>query len=107
MPWFNFSSVFCPHRSRTQYINPAPDRHRVLETGIIAGGSFDASIEIALEAFEFFDLESEAARAYASNSAKRIRETWKEALKKEGASAQEVTQCANAFERGDSEKALQ
>ncbi|MDE2914138.1 MAG: type II toxin-antitoxin system HipA family toxin [Paracoccaceae bacterium] len=88
-------------------INPAPERHRVLETGIIAGGSFDASIDIALEACEFFDFKPEEARAYASNAARTIRETWKEALKNEGVSAQEVKQYTDAFEHRDSEKALQ
>ncbi|MYA89018.1 MAG: hypothetical protein F4X97_11335 [Boseongicola sp. SB0662_bin_57] len=64
-------------------------------------------MEIALEACEFLDLEPEVARAYVSGAAKRIRETWKEALKKEGASAEEVKQYADAFEHDDSEKALQ
>ena len=33
-------------------INPAPSRHRVLETGIVQGGSFDASLDNAIEACE-------------------------------------------------------
>jgi len=43
-------------------INPSTSRHRVLETGIIQGGSFEASLEIALEASEFFDIKQEDAR---------------------------------------------
>ena len=42
-------------------INPLQSR-RVLRTGIIRGGSFDASLEIALEAAEFFDLTPDDAR---------------------------------------------
>jgi serine/threonine-protein kinase HipA len=43
-------------------INPSPSRHRVLETGIIGGGSFNASIDIAFDACEFFDLTPTAAK---------------------------------------------
>ena len=87
-------------------INPAPKRHRILETGIIAGGSFEASIEIALEACEFFDLKPEEARAYVSSAAETIRANWKALLKEEGASPQEVKLYSDAFEHEESEKAL-
>ena len=88
-------------------INPAPERHRVLETGIMAGGSFDASIEVAIEACEFFDLILGEAKASASHAARTIRENWKDALKHEGASSQEIKQYSGAFEHQDVEKALQ
>jgi len=87
-------------------INPAPERHRVLETGIVAGGSFDASIEIALEACEFFDLKLDDARAYSAFAANKIREGWKDALRHEGASSTEVKRYSPAFEHADNEKAL-
>ena len=87
-------------------INPAPERHRVLETGIIAGGAFDASIEIALDACEFFDLKTDDARKRASHIANTIHGGWKNALKKEGASPQDIRQYRDAFEHDDFEKAL-
>ena len=58
-------------------INPSPSRHRVLETGIVQGGSFDASIELALNACEFFDIESAQARKFATQTAKTIRTNWR------------------------------
>ncbi|MFK8081717.1 MAG: HipA domain-containing protein [Granulosicoccus sp.] len=37
-------------------INPSPSHHRVLETGIVQCGSFDASLDNAIEACELFDM---------------------------------------------------
>ena len=59
-------------------INPSPARHRVLETGIIQGGSFEASLEIALEASEFFDVKQEEARRKANGMADIIAGNWKQ-----------------------------
>lgn len=87
-------------------INPSPSRHRVLETGIIQGGSFDASLDIALEACEFFDLEPADARQYALEMAKIIANNWKQALHDEGASPDELRMYADAFEHLEIERAL-
>jgi serine/threonine-protein kinase HipA len=87
-------------------INPAPDRHRVLETGIIAGGPFNASIDLAIEGCEFFDIKPEDARANAFRMADVIQGNWKSVLKGEGASSQEVGLYRDAFEHDDSERAL-
>jgi len=57
-------------------INLSPSRHRVLETGIIQGGSFNASLEIAFEAAEFFDLTADEARLQVSKMAKTISTNW-------------------------------
>ena len=87
-------------------INPSPSRHRVLETGIIQGGSFDASMEIALNACEFFGIESEHARQTTSEMARSIVGAWRRALRDEGTSAQDIAFYKDAFEHRDCEYAL-
>ena len=87
-------------------INPSPSRHRVLETGIIQGGSFDASLDIALDAAEFFDLPPTDARRQASEMAKTIAKNWKQALSAEGTSPDDMRIYADAFEHREAEKAL-
>ena len=79
-------------------INPSPSRHRVLETGIIQGGSFDASMEIALEASEFFDVKLTDAKAQALDMAKTIAGHWKQRLRDEGCTAAEIQMYADAFQ---------
>ena len=87
-------------------INPAPSRHRVLVTGIIQGGSFDASIELALEACEFFDITPEVARRHATGMAGVIAGHWKRILREQGSSGDEIRGYAEAFEHTEAEKAL-
>ena len=87
-------------------INPSPSRHRILETGIIQGGAFDASLDIAIAACEFFALASKEARQQANSIATTIAGNWKEALRTEGATADDVKNYAVAFEHADAEKAL-
>lgn len=87
-------------------INPSPSRHRVLETGIIQGGSFDASLDIALQACEFFDLTPADARQQACQMAQMIAKNWKHAVREEGGSANDLRTYADAFEHTESEKAL-
>ncbi|MFQ6548547.1 type II toxin-antitoxin system HipA family toxin [Aestuariibius sp. 2305UL40-4] len=86
-------------------INPSPSRHRVLETGIIQGGSFEASLEIALEACEFFDLTLDDARQQAFQMAETIANNWKQALRNEGCSTTEVQSYADAFEHDETKHA--
>ncbi|MFT5042541.1 MAG: serine/threonine-protein kinase HipA [Hyphomicrobiaceae bacterium] len=87
-------------------INPSPSRHRVLETGIVQGGSFDASLDIALEACEFFDVKRSVATQQTSRMARTIVDGWKGALSQQGASSSELKVYASAFEHGEMEKAL-
>lgn len=87
-------------------INPSPSRHRVLETGIIQSGSFDASLEIALEACEFFDLKLEKAKEQASEMANIISRSWKQALRSEGCTPDDVQDYTNAFQHEESNRAL-
>lgn len=87
-------------------INPSPSRHRVLETGIVQGGSFDASLDIALGACEFFDLTIADAEQHALQIADTIAKNWKQILRGEGASSDEVRLYADAFEHIEADKAL-
>lgn len=86
-------------------INPSPSRHRVLETGIIQGGSFDASLDIALEACEFFDLTPGNARQLAFQMAETIANDWQQTLRGEGCSAGDLKSYADAFEHEESKRA--
>ncbi len=87
-------------------INPSPSRHRVLETGIIQGGSFEASLEIALEACEFFDVKVESAKAHLSEMADIISKNWKRALRSEGCTTDDVQTYADAFQHEEINRAL-
>lgn len=87
-------------------INPSPARHRILETGIVQGGSFAASLEIALEACEFFDVKVENAKADVSEMAKIISKSWKQALRSEGCTSDEVQNYADAFQHEEVNRAL-
>jgi len=86
-------------------INPSPSRQRVLETGIMQGKTLDASLDIALEACEFFDLELTEARKHAFKMANIIQQNWKQALRDEGASTEEVREYKDAFEHEEAKKA--
>lgn len=88
-------------------INPSPSRHRILETGIIQGGSFDASLEIALEACEFFDITPSDAGHQAFQMAETIAKNWKQALREEGCSTADAQSYADAFEHDESKRALE
>lgn len=79
-------------------INPSPSRHRVLETGIVQGGSFDASLDIALDACGFFDMGLAEAKQEVLNMARTVASNWKQVLRKEGASSEELRVYSDAFE---------
>lgn len=86
-------------------INPSPSRHRVLETGIIQGGSFDASMEIALDACEFFDVTLETGKVWAAEIAAILAHSWKEIFREQGASSDQIRSYAEAFEHEEAERA--
>lgn len=88
-------------------INPSPTRHRVLETGILQGGAFDASLDLAMEAAVFFDVAEPDAVEIINRLARIISGTWREALRREGASTAEQNLYCDAFEHSEIEKALQ
>lgn len=87
-------------------INPSPSRHRVLETGIIQGAAFDASLDIALEACDFFGVKPDSAKQQAREMAELIVGNWRQALREEGASSDEIRLYSDAFEHVATEKAL-
>ncbi len=87
-------------------INPSPSRHRVLETGVIQGGPFDASLDLALEACEFFNIAPDQARQHATGMSRTIAENWRQALLSEGVSQGALRQYVDAFEHSESEKAM-
>ncbi|MBW4706397.1 type II toxin-antitoxin system HipA family toxin [Roseobacter sp. YSTF-M11] len=87
-------------------INPSPSRHRVLETGIIQGGAFEASLEIALEACEFFDLKQEKASLITRDMATTLSGNWRGAMREEGMTGNEVRLYEDAFEHSESARAL-
>lgn len=87
-------------------INPSPLRHRVLETGIMQGGPFDASLDLALEACEFFNTMPINARQQAYQMAETIARHWKQAFRDEGVSSDNVRNYTDAFEHPEIEKAL-
>ena len=65
-------------------VNPAPDRNPHLETAILEGGAYDRSIALALEACEFFELPEREARQMIRETARRISDGWREALRQVG-----------------------
>lgn len=87
-------------------INPAPSRNRALETGILAGETFDASLDLALDASEFFDLNHDEAIEIAKGIAQVTSAHWREALRQQGASSNDVKVYVDAFEHEEVEKAL-
>ncbi len=87
-------------------INPSPDRHRVLETAIMEGGSFDASLETALEAAQFFDLSKEEAQTIAKDMANTLSAHWRNGLRDERTAASDIKEFAPAFEHDEMDMAL-
>lgn len=87
-------------------INPSPDRHRRLETAIIEGGSFDADLNIALEAAQFFDVGNQEARELVNAMAQITQDNWRETLRAEGCSTEDINQYRGAFEHEVTEQAL-
>ena len=58
-------------------INPAPTRQSMLQTGILEGESFEASLALALEAARHFDIEREDAERTASRMAAVVNGAWR------------------------------
>ena len=87
-------------------INPAPTRQRMLQTGILEGEPFEASLALALDSAGFFDIEREDAERMASRMAAIVNGAWRKALRAEGASAGEIDAFAGAFQHDAMEQAL-
>jgi serine/threonine-protein kinase HipA len=92
--------------SRMFDVNPQPERHRLLKTAIIEGEPFEASIEMAIEAAEFFSLAKSEARKRAGVMAREIHDTWQGTLRRHGVTGGDLNQLVPAFEHRDMELAL-
>ncbi len=65
-------------------VNPAPDRNPHLATAIIEGGPHDRSIILALEACEFFEIDTPEARALIREMAALVANGWRGSLRDAG-----------------------
>ena len=77
----------------------------ILEICIVSGESFDASLRVALDACGFFEWKSEDAKREASGMAKAITYNWKQALKQEDVTTNDVRIYADAFEYSETSHA--
>ena len=79
-------------------INPQPHRRRHLETGISELSGSEASIEAALEAAPFFEIDLDAARTMLGDMVRAIDSLWRIECRKSGMSARDTNSYASAFE---------
>lgn len=79
-------------------INPQPRRHRHLETGISELSGNEASIEAALDAAPFFEIDRDTARVMLRDMVGVIDERWQVECGGVGMNATEVKAYAPAFE---------
>ena len=70
-------------------LNPQPYRQRHMETGISDLGGNAASIEAALDAAPFFDVERAAAAVVLSRMVRTIDEQWRACCRAAGMSARQ------------------
>lgn len=87
-------------------INPSPDRHRILATGIMSDEPFDASLSLALEASFFFDIDRNESLKVAKEIAEIITRNWRNEMKSQGMSSKDLKLYEPAFEHDDTEAAL-
>ena len=93
------------HRSQGRWalapafdINPQPQRHRRLETGISELSGNAASVEAALEAAPFFDIHQDAATAMLAQMSAVLAAQWQPCCRRAGMTTAEIKRCAPAFE---------
>ena len=86
-------------------INPQPQRHRRLETGISEASGFEASIEAALEAAPFFDVPKDKARDSLGRLAATINAEWQAHCKAAGMTPQDLASYTPAFDHSEATKA--
>ena len=87
-------------------VNPQPERHRLLKTAIIEGKPFEASLQMVIEAAEFFSLSQVEARRRAGVMAQQIDDEWRGILRRHGVTGRDLSQLAPAFEHREMEQAL-
>lgn len=86
-------------------INPQPERTRHLETGISELSGHAASIEAALEAAPFFDIDHDQARSMLGSMVAVTDGRWRRRCVDAGLSAAEITHYARAFEHEETKVA--
>ena len=86
-------------------INPQPERHRQLETGISELSGYEASIEAVIEAAPFFDLSEDRAMANLQRLVGTIGDQWEGHCRDAGMSPSEVAAYRGAFQHPEVEKA--
>ncbi len=87
-------------------VNPQHDRDPRLETAIMEGEPFVASIDLALEAAEFFGLDQEAARRRVRELAEVVSGHWRACFAVTGVTGEEARRYAGAFEHDAMDRAL-
>jgi len=88
-------------------VNPAPDRNPHLETAILEGGAHDRSIDLALDACEFFEITEPEARDMIRTMAHGISNGWREALRQVGVAGAQARDYEPAFVNDQMAKAHQ
>ena len=83
-------------------VNPQPHRQRHLETGISELSGHDASIEAAVDAAPFFDIERDAAVALLSGMVSTIDARWRGCCGEAGMTAREIERYEPAFDHAES-----
>jgi serine/threonine-protein kinase HipA len=87
-------------------VNPQAERHRYLKTAIIEGEPFEASLDLAVAAAEFFDLSESEARMRAREMASLIANRWRPLMRQFGIGGEDLKSLADAFEHSEADKAL-
>ena len=86
-------------------VNPQPERHRHLETGISPVSGNEPSIEAAIEAAPFFDIKLDRAVGILAEVLEAIEQGWKSTLLHEGLTEKDVRAFVPAFDHEETEVA--
>ena len=82
-------------------INPQPYRHRHLETGISEESGSEASIEAAIEAAPYFELDRDEARDTLGDIVRMVENRWRVECRAVGMRASEIRAYTPAFEHDE------
>lgn len=86
-------------------INPQPLRHRRLRTGVSEISGTAASVEAAVEAAPFFDLDADAAARMLARMTRVVADNWCRCLERAGLTARQTATYAPAFEHEEHRRA--
>jgi len=87
-------------------VNPQPERHPQLKTGISPSAGFEPSIEAAIEAADAFALEKDWVVSRIGAMATTIRDRWRFHCEAQAMTPADITQYAPAFEHVQLHEAL-